>query len=65
MTAAALVTAKVTPAPGFTPAFGSSAWLVLVICVVAFIVIFVAVLAAGIWQRRRRPRTNYSARDPR
>jgi hypothetical protein len=51
--ALAAAVARVTPAPGSTPAFGSSAWFWLVLCILAVIAIFVGVLAAGAWQRKR------------
>ncbi|GEM_PF-4778778 len=59
------VAAKVTPPPGTTPAFGSGPWLILMLCVVAVIAIFVAVLAAGIWSRRKHSGSTGSRRAPR
>lgn len=60
-----ILAAKVTPQPGTTPAFGSGPWLILMLCVVAVIAIFVAVLAAGIWQRRKYAGSPGSRRAPR
>jgi hypothetical protein len=51
-----------TPVSGHAPAFGSGPWLILVLCVVAVVIIFVAVLASGVWRRRRYQPTIHSRR---